>query len=94
MLDSAAGGAFMTKSVFEAKTIFENMLQNFSRWHTEKAPTSARKFNSVEEVYSLTAKVDALYSYISKQNIDNMPLQDLVQNHPQKKILFRIILKK
>jgi hypothetical protein len=59
------------------------MLQNFSYWHTEKAPTFARKFNSVEEVYSLTTKVDALYSYISKQNIDNMPLQDLVQNNTE-----------
>jgi hypothetical protein len=31
MLDSAAGGAFMTKTVNEAKAILENMLQNFSQ---------------------------------------------------------------
>jgi hypothetical protein len=29
----------------------------------------------------LTAKVDAIFSYISKQNIDNVPLQDLVENN-------------
>jgi hypothetical protein len=49
MLDSAVGGAFMTKIVSEAKAILENMLQNFSQWHTRRAPTtSSRKINSVE----------------------------------------------
>ena len=75
ILDSAAGGAFMTKTVSEAKAILENMLQNFSQWHTERAPTTtSRKINSVEEVDSLAAKVDAIYSYISKQNVDNVPI--------------------
>jgi hypothetical protein len=82
MLDSAAGGAFMTKTVNETKAILENMLQNFSQWHTERAPSSSRKINSVEEVDSLTAKVDAIYSYISKQSVDNVPLQDLVESNP------------
>jgi hypothetical protein len=83
MLDSAAGGAFMTKTVNKAKAILENMLQNFSQWHTERASSSSRKINSVEEVDSLTAEVDAIYSYISKQNVDNIPLQDLVENNPE-----------
>jgi hypothetical protein len=49
MLDSAAGGAFMSKTIPEAKAILENMLQNYSQWHTERAPTSSsRKVNSVE----------------------------------------------
>jgi hypothetical protein len=30
-LDSVVGGAFMTKTVKEAKAILENMLQNFSQ---------------------------------------------------------------
>jgi hypothetical protein len=59
MLNSAAGGAFMTKTVIEAKVILENMLQNFSQQHTERVSSSSRKINSVEEVDSLTAKVDA-----------------------------------
>jgi hypothetical protein len=71
----------MTKTVNEAKAIFENMLQNFSQWHTERVPSSSRKVNSIEEVDSLTNKVDAIYSYISKQNIDNVPLQDLIENN-------------
>jgi hypothetical protein len=52
----------MAKSVNEAKAILENMLQNFSQWHNERAPSSSRKVNSIEEVDSLTAKVDANYS--------------------------------
>ena len=59
MLDSAAGGAFMSKTVSEAKAILESMLQNYTQWHTERAPTtSSRKVNSIEEVYSLTVKVE------------------------------------
>jgi hypothetical protein len=83
MLDSAAGGAFMIKTISEAKEILENMLQNFSQWHTERAPISSKKFNPIEEIDSLTAKVDAIYSYISKENIDIVPLQDLVENHTE-----------
>jgi hypothetical protein len=82
MVYLAAGGAFMTKTVSEAKTILENMLQNFSQWHTERAPTtSSKKGNYVKKVDPLTAKVDAIYSYISKQNTNNVPLQDLVGNN-------------
>jgi phage/plasmid-associated DNA primase len=84
MLDSAAGGVFMTKTVNEAKAILENMLQNFSQWHTERTPSSSWKINSIEEVDSLTAKVDAIYSYISKKM--------LIMFHY--KILLKIVLKK
>jgi hypothetical protein len=73
----------MTKTVNKAKAILENMLQNFSQWHTKRPPSSSRKINSVEEVDSLTTKVDAIYSYISKNIVDNIPLQDLVENNPK-----------
>jgi hypothetical protein len=56
-------------------------MQNFSQWHTERAPSSSRKINSVQEVDYLTARVDAIYSYISKQNVDNVPLQYLVEDN-------------
>jgi hypothetical protein len=57
------------------------MLQNFGQWHTERVPSASRKINSIEEVDSFTAKLDAIYSYISKQNVDDVPLQDLVENN-------------
>jgi hypothetical protein len=67
MLDSAMGGAFMTTTVDKAKAILENMLQNFSQWHMERAPSSSRKINSIEELDSFTAKVDVVYSCISRK---------------------------
>ena len=54
MLDSAAGGAFMTKTASEAKATKENML--------------------LKKTLALAAKVDAIYSYISKKNIHNVIL--------------------
>ena len=38
ILDSAAGGAFMSKTIVEAKNILESILQNYSQWHTDRAP--------------------------------------------------------
>jgi hypothetical protein len=73
----------MTKTVTEAKAILKNVLQNFSQCHTERAPPLDRKVNSVEEVDSLTAKVHALYFYVSKQNVHNVPLQDLIENNTE-----------
>jgi hypothetical protein len=52
------------------------MLQNHSQWHIERAPNpSSRKVNSVEEVDSLSSKMDDILAYISKKNIYNVPLQ-------------------
>jgi hypothetical protein len=81
ILDSAAGGAFMSKTVPEAKAILENMLQNHAQWHTERAPVSSRKVNSIEEVDSLTAKVDQILALMAKNNTKNIPLQDFVANN-------------
>jgi hypothetical protein len=82
LLDSAAGGAFMTKTI-SAKAILENMLQNHRQWYTDRAPhTSTRKINSIEEVESLSAKIDALIIVMNKQpNLDNVPLQEFVANN-------------
>ena len=49
ILDSAAGGAFMGKTIIEAKNILESILQNYSQWNTEIAPNSSKKVNSIEE---------------------------------------------
>ena len=84
MLDSTAGGAFMSKTVFEAKAILENMQSNYAQWHTERAPTSStRKVNSVEEVDSLTAKDDHILALMCKSNVENVPIQDLVGNNAE-----------
>jgi hypothetical protein len=56
------------------------MLHNYSQWHTEITPKLSRKVNSIEEVDPLYNKIDAIFSFISKQNIDNVLLQKLVGN--------------
>jgi hypothetical protein len=80
ILDSAAGGAFMSKTIAEAKAILESILQNYSQWHTERAPMPSKKVDSIEEVDVLSNKMDAIHAFISKQNIENVLLHELIGN--------------
>jgi hypothetical protein len=59
LLDSAAGGTFMSLTLGAATKILENMMVNFSEWHTERAP-QGKKVNSIEETSSLRDKIDAI----------------------------------
>ena len=83
ILDSAAGGAFMGKTIVEAKNILESILQNYSQWNTERAPNPSLKVNSIEETNDLSSKMDTILAFINKQNIENVPLQELVGNNPE-----------
>jgi hypothetical protein len=42
--------------------LLDNMMANFSEWHTERAP-QGKKINFVEETSSLSDKIDAIYAY-------------------------------
>ena len=57
------------------------MMTNYSQWHTERAP-SGKKVNSVEEISSLSDKVDMIMSMIAtnQSNVDpnNVPLASLI----------------
>src|SRR4051812_21461255 len=66
LLDSAARGTFMSTTLGAATKILDEMMTNYSQWHTERAPTG-RKVNSVEEVSSLNEKVDLIISLLTKQ---------------------------
>jgi hypothetical protein len=59
LLDSAAGGTFMSLTLGAATKILDNMMVNYSEWHTERAP-QGKKVNSVEETSSLSDKIDAI----------------------------------
>jgi hypothetical protein len=67
MIDSAAGGAFMGKTVPEAKAILESMLHNHSQWHTEREPNPTKKVHSIEEENPISSKIDAILAYIAQQ---------------------------
>ena len=80
LLDSAAGGTFMSTTLGAATKLLDEMMTNYSQWHTERAPTG-RKVNSVEEISSLNDKVDMIMTLLTKQApIDphDVPLNSLV----------------
>ncbi len=67
LLHSAAGGTFMEITLGEATKFLDNIMANYSQWHTERAPTS-KKVNSVEEISSLSEKVDALMKLVASKS--------------------------
>ena len=56
LLDSATGGTFMSITLGAATKLFDDMMVNYSEWHTERAPTG-KKVNSVEKISSLSVKL-------------------------------------
>src|SRR4051812_15015792 len=80
LLDSAAGGTFMSTTLGAFTKLLDEMMTNYSQWHTERAPTG-RKVNSIEEISSLNEKVDLIMSLLTKQSpIDpqDVPLNSLI----------------
>jgi hypothetical protein len=80
-LDSAAGGTFMSITLGVATKLFENMMVNYSEWHTERAP-QGKKVNSVEETSFLSDKIETIMAMLvnDRSHVDpnNVPLAYLV----------------
>jgi hypothetical protein len=80
-LDLAAGGTFMSITLGAATKLLDNMMVNYSEWHTERAP-QGKKVNSIEETSSLSDKIDTIMAMISndRAHVDpnNVPLASLV----------------
>ena len=53
ILDFAVAGSFMEITFGEANKFHDNIMANYSQWHTKRAPTS-KKVNSVEEISTLS----------------------------------------
>src|SRR3954471_6175808 len=66
LLDSTAGGTFMSPTLGAATKLLDEMMLNYSQWHTKRSPTG-KKVNSVEEISSLNEKVDLIMSLLTKQ---------------------------
>src|SRR3954466_4862623 len=80
LLDSAAGGTFMSTTLGAATKLLDEMMLSYSQWHTERTPTG-KKVKSVEEISSLNEKVDLIMYLLTKQTpIDpqDVPLNSLV----------------
>src|SRR3954468_14272216 len=80
MLDSTAGRTFMSTTLGAATKLLDEMMLNYSQWHTERSPTG-KKVNYVEEITSLNEKVDLIMSLLTKQapiDPQDVPLNSLV----------------
>src|SRR3954454_4735706 len=81
LLDSAAGRTFMIITLGAATKLLDNMMVNYSEWHTERSP-QGKKVNSVEEISSLSDKIDTIMSMLVNGNAhvdpNNVPLASLV----------------
>jgi hypothetical protein len=81
LLDSAAGGTFMSITLGSATKLLDNMMVNYSEWHTERAP-QCKKVNSVEETSALSDKIDTIMAMLAndRAHVDpsNVPLASLV----------------
>src|SRR3954447_5336580 len=71
----------MTLTFGAATKLLDNMMVNYSEWHTERAP-QGKKGNSVEETSSSSDKIDTIMSMLvnGKAPVDpnNVPLASLV----------------
>src|SRR3954468_8568267 len=91
LLDLAAGGTFMTITLGAATKLLDNMMVNYSEWHTERTP-HGKKVNYVEETSSLSVKIDVIMVMLvnGKAHIDpnNVPLASLVAQEEQVDVNF------
>jgi hypothetical protein len=80
-LDPAAGGTFMSISLGVATKFLDNMMLNYSEWHTERAP-QGKKVNSIEETSSLSDKIHTIMAILvndrARVDPNNVPLASLV----------------
>ena len=70
----------MSTTLGAATKLLDEMMLNYSQWHTKRSPTG-KKVNFVEEISSLNEKVDLIMSLLTKQpSIDpqDVPLNSLV----------------
>ena len=81
----------MTITLGAATKLLDNMMVNYSEWHTERAP-QGKKVNSVEETSSLRYKIDVIMSILvnGKAHIDpnHVPLAYLVAQEEQVDVNF------
>ena len=56
----------------EATKLLDNIMANYSQWHTERAPAS-KKVNSVEEINVLSGKMDELMKLFSNKSVPSDP---------------------
>src|SRR3954464_9161915 len=70
----------MSTTLGAAIKLLDEIMLNYSQWHTERSPTG-KKVNFVEEISSLNEKVNLIMSLLTKQapiDPQDVPLNFLV----------------
>jgi hypothetical protein len=69
----------MSITLGAATKLLDNMMVNYSEWHTERAPQD-KKVNYVEETSSLSDNIDTIMIANDRAHVDpnNVPLASLV----------------
>src|SRR3989337_3843992 len=67
-----------------ATKLLDSIMANYSQWHTERAPTS-KKVNLVEEISTLSEKVDALMKLVANKSapidLNDVPFSTLIEQN-------------
>ena len=58
LLDLAARGTFMEITLGEATKLLDNIMVNYSQWHTERSTN--KKVHAIEEINVLSGKMDEI----------------------------------
>ena len=66
LLDSAAGGTFMEITLGDATKLLDNIMANYSQWHTERS--TSKKVHAIEEINVLSGKMDELMKLFATKN--------------------------
>ena len=81
----------MSLTLGAASKLLDNMMVNYSEWHTERA-SQGKKVNFVEETSSLSDKIDTIMAMLAndRTHVDpnNVPLASLVAQEEQVDVNF------
>ena len=83
LLDSAVGGTFMEIILGEATKLLDNIMVNYSQWHTKRS--TSKKVHVIEEINVLSGKMDELMKLFTNKSVssdpNDMPLSTLIENN-------------
>jgi hypothetical protein len=74
-IDAVVGGSFFTVGIEEARELVEKMTSNQS-WDEERTQTHTHKVHQLEEVDTLTAKIDLLMKKLRNPGLDHLKMVD------------------
>ena len=83
LLYSAAGCTFMEITLGEATKLLDNIMVNYSQWHTERSTN--KKVHVIEEINVLSGKMNELMKFFTNKSAptdpNDMPLSTLIENN-------------